>query len=164
MYYTNIADDEVKIFHKKSKVNASYSELLSISPNFISKKNKIIPMFYFDTIKGNGDIRILEDKCILYFDNEDLNSIYFKSAKENIIVDCSHEIVLLNDNVFLKLHFYDKDSLFGLSDLKFYFEQIGEFNGDYVTDMYGNAIIKLNSRYGDFIVKTNNQEFNWSVI
>lgn len=163
MYYTNINNTEVQQFHKTTKVTATYNELANYTKLFDStKSNRKAILFYTDKINGNSNLRILDDKLIIYFSNDDLSSIYFSSEKENVEFDVLHEISTVNNKYYLKLHFYDKDTLFNLAHFKFNITQSNDgISGDYETDIYGNCILPLTSNTGTFTVTSNNTTRTW---
>ena len=155
MYYSNINDNEVRAFHGKIKLTAGYPELNDLDTDLFdeSNPNKCIPLFYSDKITGNENIRILDNKLILYTDDDDLDSVYFTGKLENITFDVLSEIITLN-GLFLELHFYDEVSLFSLAGFNFNIKQSGS-NGvivDVVSDDYGNVNIPLKSSSGNFTI------------
>ena len=155
MYYSNISDNEVKQFHERIKLTAGYTELKGIDTDLFDETNpnKCIPMFYSDAITGNENIRIIDNKIILYTDNTDLGSVYFKGKLVNITFDVFGRKVDLNGQ-FLELHFYDEVTLFSLAGFNFHITQSGS-NGvivDVVSDDYGNVNIPLKSSGGTFTI------------
>ena len=162
MYYTNINNTEVQQFHKTTKVTTTYNEISSYTNLFNSKDNRKAILFYTDKISGNSNLRILDDKLIIYFNNTDLGSVYFSSDNENVEFDLLHEITTVDNKYYLKLHFYDKDTLFNLAHYKFNITQSNDgINGDYETDIYGNSIIPLTTTTGTFTVTSNNTTKTW---
>ena len=162
MYYTNINNTEVQQFHKTTNVTTTYNEISSYTNLFNSKDNRKAILFYTDKISGNSNLRILDDKLIIYFNNNDLASVYFSSDNENVEFDLLHEIVTVDNKYYLKLHFYDKDTLFNLAHYKFNITQSNDgINGDYETDIYGNCIIPLTTTTGTFTVTSNNTTRTW---
>lgn len=162
MYYTNINNTEVQQFHKTTNVTTTYNEISSYTNLFDSKDNRKAILFYTDKISGNSNLRILDDKLIIYFNNNDLASVYFSSDNENVEFDLLHEIVTVDNKYYLKLHFYDKDTLFNLAHYKFNITQSSDgISGDYETDIYGNCIIPLTTTTGTFTVTSNNTTRTW---
>ena len=162
MYYTNINNTEVQQFHKTTNVTTTYNEISSYTNLFNSKDNRKAILFYTDKISGNSNLRILDDKLIIYFNNNDLASVYFSSDNENVEFDLLHEIVTVDNKYYLKLHFYDKDTLFNLAHYKFNITQSNDgISGDYETDIYGNCIIPLTTTTGTFTVTSNNTTRTW---
>lgn len=168
MYYKSIADDEVKLFHKTVKLTAGYTELNSLNGGALFNKNKdntLIPKFYSDKVTGNDNVKILEDLAVLYMDDEDLDSLYFSSTDPNIEFSLLHEIQTVNNKKYLKLHFYDKTSLFNLNNFSFNITNtsIG-LNEDTATDKYGNYIIEITGTAGTFTITSNTtkQTISWS--
>ena len=55
MYYSDITNEELQKFHRKTKLTASYSELNELNSKLFNKDtpNKCFPMFYTDKITGN---------------------------------------------------------------------------------------------------------------
>ena len=149
MYYSNINNPEVKAFHEKIKLTAGYTELKALDTDLFdeSNPNKCIPLFYSDKITGNENIRILDNKLILYTNDDDLDSVYFTGKLENITFDVKSRIVQPS-NYVLMLHFYDSVSLFSLAGFHFHIKQNSSWsntiNVDVVTDDYGNINIPLN--------------------
>ena len=162
MYYTNINNTEVQQFHKTTNVTTTYNEISSYTNLFDSKDNRKAILFYTDKISGNNNLRILDDKLIIYFNNNDLASVYFSSDNENVEFDLLHEIVTVDNKYYLKLHFYDKDTLFNLAHYKFNITQSDDgISGDYETDIYGNCILPLTTTTGTFTVTSNNTTRTW---
>ena len=159
MYYTNINNDEVQRFHDTVKITAGYTELSDYSNLFdTSKDNRLIPLFHKDRITGNEDLRIINNDVVIYMDSSDLDSVYFSSENLKPQWDCIHEIVTVNDKYYLKLHFYDKTSLFNLNNLVFHITQsTTDLDSDYSTNMYGECIIPLTSNTGTFTITSNNE-------
>ena len=160
MYYGSIVDEQVKIFHRDVKLNASYSELNGLASGALfdkTKANKLIPKFYSDKITGNDNVTILEDLLVIYMANGDLDSLYFSSEEENITFGLLHEIQTIISRKFLKLHLYDSTSLFNLNNFAFNISNttIG-LNEDATTDKYGNYIIEITGTSGTFTVIGNN--------
>ena len=155
MYYSNISDNEVKQFHEKIKLTAGYSELNSLDSDLFDKTipNKCIPLFYTDEVSGNENIRILDNKIILYTDDDDLDSVYFKGKIENITFNVLAKIEHPS-NYLLRLHFYDNVSLFSLAGFQFHIKQsvANGVNKDVVSDDYGNVIIPLETNQGTFTI------------
>ena len=168
MYYSNITDNELTQFKQTVKLTASYNELYYLSLNLFdtTQVNKLIPLIYSDTITGYSEkLTIIDDFIVLYMNEtvDDLDKLYFSSADENREFGVLHEIVTVNDKFFLKLHFFDKVSLFNLSEFSFHISQSdGGINQDFVTDIYGNCIIQLLSNSGVFTVTSNNKNISWS--
>ena len=145
MYNGKISDDDVKIFHQSEKVTATYTELNSALFDK-SKANKCFLKFYTDEIQGNANIRIIDNKLIIYSSDNDLDSVYFHNKDNHKRFKVLHNIT----ESILFLHFYDKDSLFNLANYNFNISQSGT-NGikkDIQTDIYGNITILLKSTSG----------------
>ena len=154
MYYSNINDNEVRAFHEKIKLTASYTELKALDTDLFdeSNPNKCIPMFYYDEITGNENVRILDNKLILYTDDDDLDSVYFTGKLENLTFDVTSRRVGSPFN-YLILHFYDTISLFSLAGFHFHIKQNSTqhtygINLDVVSDDYGNINIPLKAYHG----------------
>ena len=173
MYFSNITDNELVQFKQMVGLTASYNELYALGSNLfdVSQRNKLIPLFYSDTIDGYSEkLTIVDDLLVLYMDEtvegvtvNDLDKLYFSSADENREFDVLHEIVTVNGKFFLKLHFFDNVSLFNLSDFRFHISQSDDgVNQDFVTDNYGNCIVPLVSNFGVFTVTSNNTIISWS--
>lgn len=173
MYFSNIADSELKQFHRTVRLTASYSELNNLDEDLFDKTqpNKLIPLFYTDTINGDSDyLTVLDNLVVLYVnytDNDelinDLDKIYFDSVDESREFDLLHEIVTVNGKSYLKLHFFDNVSLFNLSNFTFHISQTNDgINQNNKTDMYGNCIIPLKHETGIFTVISNNTKIEWS--
>ena len=154
MYYSNISDDEVKAFHNTIKITAGYTELKTLDTDLFDETtpNKCIPLFYSDKITGNENIRILDNKLILYTDDDDLDSVYFKGKLENLNFNIRGSIRTLLSKSFLVLHFYDPVTLFSLAGFHFHIKQnsTNGVNVDVVSDNYGNIKIPLRNTTYDF--------------
>ena len=145
MYFSDICDEELNLFHRSIKVNEKFKleEILS-SDLFISEIVdgscvRFIPLFYSDDIVSNDDSdKILDDKCVICDYNE--SKIFnFKSNSttktENVLVygywdhidDLGFYFVLIVYNKFFKT----------IPNVKI---RIGEFNGyideDYMSLLY----------------------------
>ena len=85
MYYSNISNNEVRAFHERVKLTAGYTELKALDTDLFDETtpNKCVPLFYCDEITGNKNTRILDNKLILYTNDDDLDSVYFKGKLEN---------------------------------------------------------------------------------
>ena len=168
MYYSDITNEELQKFHRKTKLTASYSELNELNSKLFNKDtpNKCFPMFYTDKITGNDNVTILEDLVILYLQSEDLTSLYFQSNEENRIFHVAYKVVELNSKYFLQLHFFDRDSLMNLSNYSFKITQSDEgITGNYETNEYGNIVIELLTSTGTFTITSNttNQVFEFEI-
>lgn len=158
MYYNNINNTEVQQFHNTVKLTAGYNELEDYTNLFdTSKDNRLIPLFHRDTVSGNENLRIINNDVVIYMDDEDLESVYFSSENVKPSWGLLHEIITVNDKPYLKLHFYDKTSLFNLNNFTFHITQTDDgINEDYTTNLYGECIIKLTTDTGSFTVTSNN--------
>lgn len=177
MYFGYINDDELLEFHNTVRLTASYSELNSLKSGALFDKSeamKLLPLFYSDEIIGYSErLTIIDDLIVLYRDYSndaqvsvnDLDKLYFSSEDINREFDVLHETVLVNGKFYLKLHFYDKVSLFSLSAFSFNITQSDDgIKGDYSTDIFGNSIIPLTNSTGRFTVIGNElkQVIEWS--
>lgn len=149
MFYSNISDDEVKRFHDKVHVNINFPKVQL----FKYESNKCYPLFYADKITGNSNLRIIDNKLILYTDDSDLDSIEFISeTNEDDGFNIIYKTVTIADKVFLKLHFYNPLTHKALMYFEF---KIVELNKTYSTDKYGNQLIELNDD-GEYTITDNN--------
>lgn len=149
MFYSNISDDEVKRFHDKVHVNKNYPE---VQPFTEYGDNKRVPLFYADKITGNSNLRIIDNKLILYTDGSDLESIEFISeTNEDDGFNIIYKTVTIADKVFLKLHFYNPLNYHSLRSYPF---KINELNKAFNTDKYGNQLIELTSG-GEYTITDN---------
>ena len=161
MYYSDINNEELQQFHNTVKITADYEELENYNNIFdTSQENKLIPLFYADKITGNSNLRILENKLVIYMDNDDLDSVYFSSEDQSKDFNILHEFETVNNKDYLKLHFFNKLSLFGLVNYSFNlsYDNVSE---DYTTDEYGNAIIPVDTTSGTFTITSNNHTVTW---
>ena len=158
MYYKDITDDELLLFHKLVKVNASYDEIKDNAVFKDDEEHKLIPLFNYDEISDDDDVNVLDDQCIIYMNEDDIK-VYFESSEE-----IQFDIIPQYKDNFLRLHFYDKESLFNLNNFSFNISNESiDFNADYTTDKYGNVIIQLDDADGTFIVTSNNQTITFEV-
>ena len=161
MYYTNIADNEVKEFHQKAKVNASYNE----TSNYVdrSQTNKAIPLFYSDKITGNENIRVIDNRIILYINWSDLDSVHFQSETKNSI-GVFVDTLTVGTKDFIHLHFYNSNN--NLNVILMDFRAVIKDSNDEViltindkVDDYGNYVIEYPTGATSITVTANNQTF-----
>ena len=167
MYYKNIASDELKVFHRKVRLTALYKELSSNL--FITSTNKLVPKFYCDEITGNENVRIIDNQAVIYTDYNGLNSLYFSSSKENFTVDVHYDIVELDYQTFsqkyLRLHFYDATSFFGVKNFTFHlYNETMDIDEDCTADEYGNIVLVLDNPVGEFVITGNGQELSFEIM
>lgn len=164
MYFTDIANKKALKFNNSVRITANYDELNELSDGKLfntEQAMRLIPMFYCDEIVGfSENLTIIDDLIVLYINKtvngqteNELNQLYFNSEDQERIFKIYHELETVNNKHYLKLHFYDKTSLFSLSSFKFKIIQSDNgITGEYETDLYGNCIIPLNSIFGSFSV------------
>lgn len=158
VYYTDITDDELLLFHKLVKVNASYDEIKDNDVFMNDEPHKLIPLFNYDNISDDDNVNVLDEQCIVYMNDDDIK-VYFESSEE-----IQFDIIPQYKDGFLRLHFYDKESLFNLNNFAFNISNTTiDFNADYTTDKYGNVIIPLDDATGTFTVISNNQNITFEV-
>ncbi|WP_458454418.1 hypothetical protein [Methanobrevibacter sp.] len=153
MYFKNISDEDLILLHNTIKINKGYNELKTEDVFITAEPHKLIPLFYLDRITGSDKVRVLDDKVVLYTDINDLDDVYFES-------DIVSDVGLVWDFVdgYLKLHFFDIESLFNLNRLSFNISNTSNgFNENNVTDNYGNAVININNQTGTYTVIVNNK-------
>ena len=92
------------MFHKQIKVTGDYEEINKLFPKAFKTDEafKLIPLFYSDKIVANDNVTVLEDLCVLYANNTDLQSVYFQSNNPNFQFNVLHKIVELNNKTYLK--------------------------------------------------------------
>lgn len=157
MYYTNIANEELKAYHNTEKVTANYTELNDLENGALfdkSKQNTLIPKFYSDEITGSDNVKIMDNKAVLYINDSALSDVYFSSVENDVKFGVYYEFASNNYNSFLMLHFYNNDSLFNLNDFEFTIENNSiDLNEKMVTDKYGNCFIQISENTGVFTIK-----------
>ena len=124
MYYSNIGEDNVKIYHNMIKSNFNIlltdifnNRLFNVESIIENKLYRIYPLFYCDTIVStNPNDVIIENQCIIceYNSNTVLN---FNSNAINDF-DYNYELRFVDDVIFYDFIFYDKITLSRLNNVE----------------------------------------------
>lgn len=154
MYYSNISNNEVKLFHNsvKSNFNALLidiidNSLFNVETIIENKLYRIVPLFHCDTIVStNKNDKILDNRCIIC-EYSTKTVLYFNTTNSVNNFDYNYKIRTVNGKYFIDFIFFDNITLNRLNNIEITVEWFDNndnilLSEDYCTNTSGNFIFK----------------------
>ena len=191
MYFTNLTNEELQLYHKITSLDSVSLDLTLMQESSLFNVNnlgnniyKIIPLFYVDEITCNEDnVKILDNKCIIlqeqtnptfinFITNNETNSSYIwddtyrkDSATPLPLIDPSDDITMPQFNNLIQVL---RDNVPFYDDIKIKNGVINGLYGDYtfnITDatiLDNGILISEETIANDLTVRLNNPQFEYS--
>ena len=173
MYFKNLNDEEIKLYHNIVKTNlrinlrdAINSKLFKVTEVIEEELYNLVPLFNYDSCNSTGEFDvILDNQCILCIYNQD-TVLLFESNDSFNDFNYIYIIKTLNGKKYINILFYDEITLMNIKGVEITVECVDSENniverGSGYSDINGGFIYRISDEnIVSMLLKCNYSEKN----